>query len=203
MTFYGNSRVDPERLHHAHESPPVDDDPADRARGAVGDRRMGRPARGFAVGQRVRALPRAGRSATFKPIARGQRSWRSQRVASGGLADRNRARLGYVHSTAGAADDARGQAAALYQLLLDKYYVDRALQSRLSLGRCSGSRLTCSGARSTRSRSTGWSTAAGLTVETGGELAPARETGNVQHYAFVYLLGALAIAAYYLYLVMR
>ena len=27
------------------------------------------------------------------------------------------------------------------------------------------------------------------------------ETGNVQHYAFVYLLGVLAIAAYYLYLV--
>jgi NADH-quinone oxidoreductase subunit L len=44
---------------------------------------------------------------------------------------------------------------------------------------------------------------AGLTVETGGEIARRAETGNVQTYAFVYLLGAVAIAGYYLYLVMR
>ena len=42
---------------------------------------------------------------------------------------------------------------------------------------------------------------AGLTVETSGKMARRLETGNVQHYAFVYLLGALAIVAYYLYLV--
>ena len=43
---------------------------------------------------------------------------------------------------------------------------------------------------------------AGLTVETGGQtVAPRLETGNVQHYAFVYVLGVLAIVAYYLYLV--
>lgn len=39
---------------------------------------------------------------------------------------------------------------------------------------------------------------AGLTAEATGGIVRRAETGNVQHYAFVYLLGALAIAAYYL-----
>lgn len=43
----------------------------------------------------------------------------------------------------------------------------------------------------------------GLTVEESGEGLRKVETGNVQHYAFVYLLGVLMIAAYYIYLVMR
>jgi NADH:ubiquinone oxidoreductase subunit 5 (subunit L)/multisubunit Na+/H+ antiporter MnhA subunit len=43
----------------------------------------------------------------------------------------------------------------------------------------------------------------GLTVEGSGEGLRKVESGNVQHYAFVYLIGALAIAAYYAYWVMR
>ena len=43
----------------------------------------------------------------------------------------------------------------------------------------------------------------GLAVEIGGEAVRRVETGNVQHYAFVYLLGVIGIIAYYLYLVMR
>ena len=43
--------------------------------------------------------------------------------------------------------------------------------------------------------------ARGLAVETGGQLSRRLETGNVQQYAFVYVLGVLAIVAYYLYLV--
>ncbi|HVN91749.1 MAG TPA: NADH-quinone oxidoreductase subunit L [Candidatus Binataceae bacterium] len=42
----------------------------------------------------------------------------------------------------------------------------------------------------------------GLAVETSGEGLRHSETGNVQHYAFVYLLGAVAIVAYYVYRVM-
>ncbi len=42
---------------------------------------------------------------------------------------------------------------------------------------------------------------AGLAVQTSGQMARRAETGNVQHYAFVYLLGALGIVAYYLFLV--
>jgi NADH-quinone oxidoreductase subunit L len=43
----------------------------------------------------------------------------------------------------------------------------------------------------------------GLRVEESGEAVRKVESGNVQHYAFVYLLGALAVAAYYVYLVIR
>ncbi len=43
----------------------------------------------------------------------------------------------------------------------------------------------------------------GITVEAGGEAVRRIETGNVQHYALVYLLGAVAIAAFYLYRVLR
>ena len=42
---------------------------------------------------------------------------------------------------------------------------------------------------------------AGLAVQTSGQVARRAETGNVQHYALVYLLGALGIVAYYLFLV--
>jgi NADH-quinone oxidoreductase subunit L len=40
----------------------------------------------------------------------------------------------------------------------------------------------------------------GLGIEGSGEGLRRLETGNVQHYAFVYLLGVIAIAAYYVYL---
>src|SRR6266849_1266575 len=43
----------------------------------------------------------------------------------------------------------------------------------------------------------------GLRVEESGEAVRKVESGNVQDYAFVYLLGALAVAAYYVYLVIR
>jgi len=43
---------------------------------------------------------------------------------------------------------------------------------------------------------------AGVTAEATGGIASRSETGNVQHYAFVYLLGAIAIAAYYLFRVL-
>jgi NADH-quinone oxidoreductase subunit L len=40
-------------------------------------------------------------------------------------------------------------------------------------------------------------------VEDGGEATRKIESGNVQQYAFVYLIGAVAVAGYYVYLVMR
>jgi NADH-quinone oxidoreductase subunit L len=43
----------------------------------------------------------------------------------------------------------------------------------------------------------------GLAVEESGEGVRRAETGNLQHYAFAYLLGVVAIAAYYVYLVIR
>jgi hypothetical protein len=49
----------------------------------------------------------------------------------------------------------------------------------------------------------GTAVGAGLTVQASGQIARRVETGNVQHYVFVYLLGALGVVAYYLYLVVR
>ena len=43
----------------------------------------------------------------------------------------------------------------------------------------------------------------GTTVESSGQAARRVETGNVEHYVFVYVVGALGIVAYYLYLVAR
>jgi len=43
----------------------------------------------------------------------------------------------------------------------------------------------------------------GLTVEGSGEGLRQAETGYVQHYAFIYMIGAIAIVAYYIYWVMR
>jgi len=43
----------------------------------------------------------------------------------------------------------------------------------------------------------------GLTIEGSGEGFRQAETGNVQHYAFIYMVGAIAIVAYYIYWVMR
>ena len=43
----------------------------------------------------------------------------------------------------------------------------------------------------------------GLTVEESGESVRRAETGNLQHYAFIYLIGVVAVAAYYVYLVIR
>ena len=43
----------------------------------------------------------------------------------------------------------------------------------------------------------------GLGVEGSAEGLRRIETGNVRHYALVYFLGALAIAAYYVYLALH
>jgi NADH-quinone oxidoreductase subunit L len=43
----------------------------------------------------------------------------------------------------------------------------------------------------------------GASVEGSGEAARKIETGNIQHYVFVFLIGVVAVAGYYVYLVMR
>ena len=87
-----------------------------------------------------------------------------------------------------------------YDLLLNKYYIDELYNlvvtrpmfwiSQNVLNRAIDSYII-----------DGTAEGAGLAVQTGGEVARRAETGNVQHYAFVYLLGALGVVAYYLYLV--
>jgi NADH-quinone oxidoreductase subunit L len=87
-----------------------------------------------------------------------------------------------------------------YDLLLNKYYIDELYNfivtrplfwvSNNVLNRAIDSFVIDGAAEG-----------AGLAVQTGGQVARRAETGNVQHYAFVYLLGALGVVAYYLFLV--
>ena len=90
----------------------------------------------------------------------------------------------------------------LHNLLLNKYYIDELYDlivtrplfwiSDTVLNRTIDSEVI-----------DGTAVGAGLTVQTSGQVARRLETGNVQHYVFVYLIGALGVVAYYLYLVVR
>ena len=90
----------------------------------------------------------------------------------------------------------------LYQVLLRKYYIDEIYNmfigrplfwiSQFVLFRGVDSGLI-----------DGIVDGTGVGVEGSGEGLRRIETGNVQHYAFVYLVGVVAIAAYYVYLAMR
>ena len=87
-----------------------------------------------------------------------------------------------------------------YELLLNKYYIDELYNFIVTrpLFWTSGNVLN-------RAIDTyvidGAANGAGLAVETSGQVARRAETGNVQHYALVYLLGVLGIVAYYVLLV--
>jgi NADH-quinone oxidoreductase subunit L len=87
-----------------------------------------------------------------------------------------------------------------YDLLLNKYYIDEVYNLIVTrpLFWISDNVLN----RAIDSYAIdGTAEGAGLAVQTSGQVARRVETGNVQHYAFVYLLGALGIVGYYLFLV--
>jgi NADH-quinone oxidoreductase subunit L len=90
---------------------------------------------------------------------------------------------------------------ALYQVLVHNYYVDELYN--LVFGR-----FLFWGSANVLSRGVdqglidGIVDGTGLGVEVAGEVTRRSVTGNVQVYAFVYLLGAVGIGAYYVYLVM-
>ncbi len=94
------------------------------------------------------------------------------------------------------------RAKALYQLVLEKYYIDQIYDVLVS-------RPLFFIAQYVLFRGIDHYTidgvvdGTGVTVEIGGDAVRRVETGNVQHYALVYLLGAVGIAAFYLYRVLR
>jgi NADH-quinone oxidoreductase subunit L len=94
-----------------------------------------------------------------------------------------------------------GSVGALYQVLVHNYYVDELYN--LVFGR-----FLFWGSTNVLSRGIdeglidGIVDGTGLGVEVAGEVTRRSATGNVQVYAFVYLLGAVGIVAYYVYLVM-
>jgi NADH-quinone oxidoreductase subunit L len=94
------------------------------------------------------------------------------------------------------------RARALYQLLLEKYYIDEIYDAVVSRPLFFISQYVLFRGIDHYTID-GLVNGTGNTVEAGGDAVRRVETGNVQHYALVYLIGAVGIAAFYLYLVLR
>lgn len=200
MTFHGTSRVDEKVAHHVHESPPAMAIPLMvLAFLSVVGGWVGLPdeiAWGNAFARFV--APAVG---VFKP-AFGASELMLSGISIGltltGIL------LAYVFYLArpGLATVLAWKLKAIYRLLLDKYYIDQIYDALVS-------RPLFFIAQYVLFRGIdhytidGLVNGTGLTVEAGGEAVRRSETGNVQHYALIYLLGVVAIAAFYLYLVMR
>ncbi len=198
LTFHGESRVDPEKEHHIHESPPAMTIPLMvLAALAVVGGLVGLP-EGLLWGNKIGAFlaPSVGE---FAPVLHG--NFPMLTGASLGLAALGIVLAWYFYIKApGMPYLIAYQLQSAYNVLLNKYYVDDLYNTIVSrplfwvstfvLGRVVDSFMI-----------DGLVDGAGLTVETGGQLSRRLETGNVQQYAFVYVLGVLAIVAYYLYLV--
>src|SRR6202167_1190051 len=197
MTCFGESRVDPDKEHHIHESPAVMTIPLIvlAILATVGgwvnlpDRLLWRNA--F-----VRLLaPSVG---TFKPLIEATTaSTYLPLIAS--IIGIVLAYVLYIRLP-GLPFLLAWRLKGPYDLLLNKYYIDQIYNvvvtrplfwvSYYVLDRAVDSYMIDGAAEG-----------AGLAVLTSGQVARRAETGNVQHYAFVYLLGALGIVAYYLFLV--
>ena len=197
MTFFGNSRVDSEVEHHIHESPAVMTIPLIvlAILATVGGW-VNLPDGWLWGNAFVRFLtPAVG---TFKPIVEANSIVMSLPLIASliGIA---LAWLLYIQLP-GIPFLLAWRLKAPYDLLLNKYYIDELYNffvtrplfwvSQNVLNRAIDSFVIDGAAEG-----------AGLAVQTGGQVARRAETGNVQHYALVYLLGALGIVAYYLFLV--
>jgi len=198
MTFHGESRVEPDKQHHIHESPPVMTIPLIvlGVLALVGGW-VGLP-KGLLWGEAFSRFlaPVVG---TFHPAF--EPSVAMLTVVSVGLALAGLA-LAYLFYIVqpGLPALLAYQARSAYEVLLNKYYVDEfynlvIFRPLFWIATFALSRVVDTFAIE------GLVNGTGLTVETGGEVARRVETGNVQQYAFVYVLGVVAIVAYYLYLV--
>ncbi|HLH75979.1 MAG TPA: NADH-quinone oxidoreductase subunit L [Candidatus Binataceae bacterium] len=200
MTFHGKSRVAPEKAHHIHESPLV----------------MTLPLMVLAAlslcGGWI-ALPQgllwgnvlgrflASTVGTFKPLFETNEVMLSGLSVLAGLTGLATAWLFYI-----ARPEWPGQLArsvyALYRLLLDKYFIDQIYDRLVSRPLFFiGHYVLWRGVDSFTID--GVVEGSAVTVETGGDLARRAENGNVQSYALVYLLGAVAVVAFYVYRVLH
>ncbi len=210
MTFYGDSRVEPERERHLHESPRVMTAPliALAVLSVVGGL-VGLPKGlfwGNAFGRFLAPIvnhPLAGVAAA--PVLEVEAGAASVLL---GVVSLSAALLGILMAwllyrrNPGLTDRLAARLAALHGLLWRKYYIDEIYDVLVSRPL-----FWISAVLLNRGVDRGVIDAmvdgTGLTVEEGGEAVSKAESGNVQLYAFVYLLGALAIVAYYVYRVMR
>jgi NADH-quinone oxidoreductase subunit L len=198
MTFHGPSRVDPEKAPHVHESPPVMTIPLIvLAILSLGGGWIGLPD-GFLWGNvLVRFLEPV--TGIFKPSLETSALVLSAVASACGIAGIVIAWVMYI-AVPELPAAIRGATASAYRILLRKYYVDE-LYDRLvtrPLFWVAGSALNQG---VDQSGIDGLVNGTAAEVQSLGEAVRKIETGNVQHYAFVYLLGAIAIAAGYIYLV--
>ena len=198
MTFHGDSRVDSTKAHHIHESPQVMTIPLIvLAVMAVIGGWVGLP-EGVLWGNKISQFlaPSVG---NFTPVLQG--GFVMLTGTSLGLALFGILLAWYFYIQApGMPYLIAYQMQSAYNVLLNKYYIDQLYNlivtrplfwvSTFVLGRVVDTFMI-----------DGIVDGAGLSVQTGGQLSRRIETGNVQQYAFVYVLGVLAIVAYYLYLV--
>src|SRR5208282_3140264 len=197
MTFFGASRVDSEVEHHIHESPAVMTIPLIvlAILATVGGW-VNLPD-GLLWGSTfVRFLaPAVG---TFKPVIEASPTSLSLFASAASGLGILLAYMFYLRLP-GLPFLLAWRLKAPYDLLLNKYYIDQLYNfivtrpmfwiSQNVLNRAIDSYVIDGAAEG-----------AGLAVQTGGQVSRRAETGNVQHYAFVYLLGALGVVAYYVYL---
>jgi len=207
MTFHGSSRVEPAHAPHIHEAPPVMRLPLIvlAVFSLIGGW-VGLPEGvlwGDAFGRFLRPVtptltPGAGASIAAGGLPPAVASAIILAVALIGIAIAWILYLRTPELPERLAENVR----LLYRLLLRKYYIDEIYNlligrplfwiSQFVLFRGVDSAVI-----------DGIVDGTGLGVEGSGEGLRRVETGNVQHYVFVYLLGVLAVAAYYVYLVMR
>jgi len=200
MTFFGESRVEPDKLHHIHESPPVMTIPLIvlAVLATVGGY-VGLP-EGFLWGDAFAKFlsPVVG---NFKPAVEASAAMLSLVATSLGMLGILLAYIFYLRMP-GLPMILAWRLKGMYELLLEKYRIDELYNllvtrplffiSDYVLNRGIDQIVI-----------DGTANGAGLAVETGGEVARRAEDGNVQHYAFVYLLGVIGIVGYYLYLVVK
>jgi NADH-quinone oxidoreductase subunit L len=137
----------------------------------------------------------------FKPVLGGGASMLSVMALAATLVGIGFAWLMYIRQPELPGLMAR-KAGALYRTLLGKYYVDKLYDTLVSrpLFWIAGPVL----ARGVDQHGIdGLVEGSAMTVENSSEAVRRIETGNVQHYLLVYVFGAVAVAAYYLYLVVR
>ena len=200
MTFFGESRVDADKEHHIHESPPAMAIPLIvlAILATVGGW-VGLPDGWLWGNAFVRFLePAVG---TFKPAFEASAGWLSI-IAF--LASAVGIALAYVFyiRLPGIPMLLAWRLKDPFNLLLNKYYIDELYNLIVTRPLFWVSDQVLNRAIDTDVID-GAANGAGMIVESSGQSARRVETGNVEHYVFVYVLGALGVVAYYLYLVAR
>ena len=200
MTFFGESRVEADRIPHLHESPPVMTIPLMvLATLATFGGWVGLP-KGLLWGEAFSRFlaPVVG---DFHPAVEASATMLSVVATGLGAIGILIAWICYIRMP-GLPSLIAWRAKGLYELLLEKYRIDELYNDLVTRPLFFiADQVLNRGVD--RTIIDGTANGAGIAVESGGEMARRIETGNVQHYAFVYLLGVIGIVAYYLYLVVH